>query len=150
VTQTVTGELTLHAVTNTVEIEVEGALQDGLLVVVGSTEIQFADYAIEQPVSMSVASIADHGTMEFQIVFELVSELRTYSSELRDVGAPFAGALVAFWGRTPVGGRRRPEARAGASPAPTNRPFVPLSAGYEEDAVEGVDGALGRGRVGLS
>jgi hypothetical protein len=42
VTQTVTGELTLHGVTNTVEIEVEGALQDGLLVVVGSTEIQFA------------------------------------------------------------------------------------------------------------
>jgi polyisoprenoid-binding protein YceI len=72
VTQTVTGELTLHGVTNTVEIEVEGALQDGLLVVVGSTEIQFADYDIDQPVSMSVVSIEDHGTMEFQLVFELV------------------------------------------------------------------------------
>ena len=71
VTQTVTGELTLHGVTNTVEIEVEGALQDGLLVVVGSTEIQFADYDIDQPVSMSVVSIEDHGTMEFQLVFDL-------------------------------------------------------------------------------
>jgi polyisoprenoid-binding protein YceI len=71
VTQTVTGELTLHGVTQTIEIEVEGALENGLLVVVGSTEIQFADYGIEQPVSISVVSIEDHGTMEFQLVFEL-------------------------------------------------------------------------------
>jgi polyisoprenoid-binding protein YceI len=70
ITQTVTGELTLHGVTRTIEIEVEGALQNGLLVVVGSTEIVFADYEIEQPVSMSVVSIEDHGTMEFQLIFE--------------------------------------------------------------------------------
>ena len=70
VTQTVTGELTLHGVTRTVEIGIEGALQDGLLVVVGSTEIQFADYDIDQPVSMSVVSIEDHGTLEFQLIFE--------------------------------------------------------------------------------
>ena len=70
VTQTVTGELTLHGVTRTVEIEVDGALQDGVLVVVGSTDILFADYDIEQPVSMAVVGIEDHGTMEFQLVFQ--------------------------------------------------------------------------------
>jgi polyisoprenoid-binding protein YceI len=69
VTQTVNGELTLHGVTRAVEIEVEGVLQNGQLVVVGSTVIQFADYDIEQPVSMSVVSIEDHGTMELQLVF---------------------------------------------------------------------------------
>ncbi len=69
-TQTVTGELTLHGVTQTVEIEVDGAIENGLLVVVGSTEIQFADYDIDQPVSMNVLGIADHGTMEFQLVFQ--------------------------------------------------------------------------------
>jgi polyisoprenoid-binding protein YceI len=69
VTQTVTGELTLHGVTREVELEVEGVLTNGQLVVVGSTVIQFADYNIAQPVSMSVVSIEDHGTMEFQLVF---------------------------------------------------------------------------------
>jgi polyisoprenoid-binding protein YceI len=69
VTQSVSGELTLHGVTQAVQIEVEGVLQDGQLIVVGSTEIQFADFDIDQPVSMSVVSIEDHGTMEFQLVF---------------------------------------------------------------------------------
>jgi hypothetical protein len=31
--------------------------------------IQFADYDIAQPTSMSVVSIEDHGTMELQLVF---------------------------------------------------------------------------------
>lgn len=70
VTQTVSGELTLHGVTRPIELEVEGVLQDGRLLVVGSTVIQFADYDIAQPVSMSVISIEDHGTLEFQLVFE--------------------------------------------------------------------------------
>jgi polyisoprenoid-binding protein YceI len=70
VTQTVAGELTLHGVTQPVTIEVQGAIQNGLLVVVGSTEIQFADYDIAQPVSMNVLGIADHGTMELQLVFQ--------------------------------------------------------------------------------
>jgi polyisoprenoid-binding protein YceI len=69
VTQTITGELTLHGVTNEIEVEVQGVLQNGQLVVVGSTEIQFADYDIAEPTSMSVVSIEDHGTMELQLVF---------------------------------------------------------------------------------
>jgi polyisoprenoid-binding protein YceI len=69
VKQTIQGELTLHGVTRAVEIEVQGVIQNGQLVVVGSTVIQFADYDIDQPTSMSVVSIADHGTMELQLVF---------------------------------------------------------------------------------
>jgi polyisoprenoid-binding protein YceI len=69
VTQAITGELTLHGVTRSLEIEVQGLLQDGRLVVVGSTVIEFADYNIKQPSSASVISIEDHGTMELQLVF---------------------------------------------------------------------------------
>jgi polyisoprenoid-binding protein YceI len=69
VTQTITGELILHGVTNEIEIEVQRGLQNGQLVVAGSTVIQFADYDIAQPTSMSVVSIEDHGTMELQLVF---------------------------------------------------------------------------------
>jgi polyisoprenoid-binding protein YceI len=69
VNQTVRGQLTLHGVTRPVELQAQGALHAGLLVVVGSTEIQFADYNIQQPTSFSVLSTEDHGTLEFQLVF---------------------------------------------------------------------------------
>ena len=68
--QTVKGELTLHGVTRTIEMEVEGVLKDGRLVVVGSTEIQFEDYNITEPRAASVLSIEDHGIMELQLIFE--------------------------------------------------------------------------------
>jgi len=70
VTQKVKGDLTLHGVTKAVEIEVQGALKDGRLVVVGSTVIQFADYNIAQPRAQSVLSIEDKGIMELQLIFE--------------------------------------------------------------------------------
>jgi polyisoprenoid-binding protein YceI len=68
VSHTVVGDLTLHGVTREVAVEVEAAMQNGLLVVAGSAEIRFADFAIERPVSFSVLSIEDHGTLEFQLV----------------------------------------------------------------------------------
>ena len=67
--QTAKGQLTLHGVTREIEAEVEGVLQGGMLVVVGSTQIQFADYGIEQPSSFTVLSTEDHGIMELQLVF---------------------------------------------------------------------------------
>ena len=70
VSQTVRGDLTLHGVTRAIEVEVEAALHKGMLVVVGSTRIEFADFDIERPVSFSVLSIEDHGTLEFQLVFQ--------------------------------------------------------------------------------
>ena len=37
------------------------------MTVTGSTDIVFADYGIARPNSFMVLSIADHGTMEFQL-----------------------------------------------------------------------------------
>ena len=62
---TLKGKLTLHGVTKDVEIPVKGQLQSSLLVVVGSTTIQFADYQVSKPNGASVLSIEDHGIMEF-------------------------------------------------------------------------------------
>jgi polyisoprenoid-binding protein YceI len=62
-----TGELTLHGVTNTVEVPLVAALTNGVVTVVGSLDISFADYGIVPPESMRVLSIADQGVMEFQL-----------------------------------------------------------------------------------
>jgi polyisoprenoid-binding protein YceI len=70
VKQTIKGNLTLHGVTKAIEMEVEGVLKDGRLVVVGSTVIQFADYNIEQPRAASVLSVDNKGTMELQLIFQ--------------------------------------------------------------------------------
>jgi polyisoprenoid-binding protein YceI len=70
VSQTVVGNLTLHGVTRAVEIEVQPLMQNGVLLVVGSTEIEFADFNISQPRAASVLSVEDHGTMELQLVFD--------------------------------------------------------------------------------
>ncbi len=67
---TVQGALDLHGVTNSVSIALDGQLVDGLVVVVGSTEIALADYDIEKPTGFRVLSIEDVGIMEFQLVFE--------------------------------------------------------------------------------
>jgi polyisoprenoid-binding protein YceI len=62
-----TGELTLHGVTNTVEIPLEAQLNDGVVTVVGSLDIAFADYGMSAPQSMMVLSIDDQGAMEFRL-----------------------------------------------------------------------------------
>ena len=67
---TVSGELTLHGVTNPVEIMLDGSFVNGLVVVVGSVDIALADYEIEPPTGFRVLSIEDVGLVEFQIVFE--------------------------------------------------------------------------------
>ncbi len=67
---TVQGTLDLHGVTNAVSIALEGQYVDGLVVIVGSTEIALADYNIEKPTTARVFSIDDVGIMEFQLVLE--------------------------------------------------------------------------------
>jgi polyisoprenoid-binding protein YceI len=69
VAATATGELTLHGVTKTVEVPIQAKLSGNVVTVVGSIDIVFADYAIEQPTSFAVLSIEDHGTMELQLHF---------------------------------------------------------------------------------
>lgn len=70
ITATAVGDLTIHGVTNRVELALEGQLTDaGQVVVVGSTPILLADYGIEQPESMMVLSVSDEATMEMQLIF---------------------------------------------------------------------------------
>jgi polyisoprenoid-binding protein YceI len=66
---TATGELTLHGQTRTVEVPLQARLSGGVISVTGSIPIAFADYGIERPNSMIVLSIAEQGTMEFQLHF---------------------------------------------------------------------------------
>lgn len=62
------GALTLHGVTREVTIPLEAEQRDGgLLVVVGSLPIVFADYDIDQPRSPILVSIEDNGIMELQL-----------------------------------------------------------------------------------
>ena len=61
------GTLTLHGVTRAVTIPLEAELANGVLVVVGSLPIVFADYDIAQPRSPILVSIEDNGVMELQL-----------------------------------------------------------------------------------
>ena len=67
VTVTATGELTINGVTNQVEISLEAQLVDGMILVVGSTDIVFADYAVAVPTAPMVLSVEDHGVLEVQL-----------------------------------------------------------------------------------
>lgn len=66
---TAVGDLTLHGVTNRVEIPVEARLSNGVVTVVGSLPIAFGDYGMTAPNSMRVLSIDENGIMEFQLQF---------------------------------------------------------------------------------
>jgi polyisoprenoid-binding protein YceI len=66
---TATGDLMIHGVTKSVQIPVEARVAGDVVTVTGSIDILFADYGISQPNSFLVLSIADHGTMEFQLQF---------------------------------------------------------------------------------
>ena len=69
ITTTASGELTLHGVTRTVQVPIDAQLSGDVVTVAGTIEIQFSDYEIDQPTSMIVLSIEDHGTMEFSLHF---------------------------------------------------------------------------------
>ena len=64
---TVTGDLTLHGVTKSVEVPLQAKLEGGIVTVVGSLPILFSDYDIEKPSSFVVLSVEDNGVMEFQL-----------------------------------------------------------------------------------
>ncbi len=62
-----TGDLTIHGVTRSVTVPIEGQLVGDTVVVVGRLEILFADYDIEKPSAGIVLSVDDLGEMEFQL-----------------------------------------------------------------------------------
>lgn len=70
ITASVTGNLTLHGVTNEVTFEVEAKLVGDTIRVVTKdpVPIVLADYDIEKPTGGPVASIADEGSFEFLLV----------------------------------------------------------------------------------
>jgi polyisoprenoid-binding protein YceI len=67
---TAVGDLTLHGVTRSVAVALEGQLVGDQVVVIGSTEIVFADFDIDPPTAIILVSVADEGTMEFQLILE--------------------------------------------------------------------------------
>lgn len=69
-TALVRGTLTLHGVTRDIEMELQSALVGELIVVVGSIQIEFADYGLTVPSSLAVVSTEDHGLLELQLFFE--------------------------------------------------------------------------------
>jgi polyisoprenoid-binding protein YceI len=66
---TATGQLTLHGQTRTVEIPLQARLSNGVVAIAGSLEITFSEYRIVPPTSFIALSVANHGTMELQLMF---------------------------------------------------------------------------------
>ena len=66
---TAIGDLTIHGTTKAVEIPLEAQLVDGVVVVVGSLDIVFADYGVSVPDAPIVVSAEDHGVIELQLFF---------------------------------------------------------------------------------
>ena len=63
------GELTVAGVTNPVTFTIDANVRDdGFGVVVGSTEIVWEDFGVTPPSAPIVVSIADEGTIEFQLI----------------------------------------------------------------------------------
>lgn len=61
------GELTVRDVTQPVVFPLEARLVDGVIVVVGSLRIEFADYGVEVPTAPIVLSADDFGDVELQL-----------------------------------------------------------------------------------
>ena len=70
VSTTAVGDLTLHGVTNRIDLPIEARLVDPTtMVVVGSSDVALADYEIEPPTGFAVLSIEDTGIIELQLTF---------------------------------------------------------------------------------
>lgn len=68
VERSASGRLTLHGVTREVTVPLQAQWSSDRIEVVGSLEIQFADYDIEQ-IRLNQVTTEDHGTMEFRLIF---------------------------------------------------------------------------------
>jgi polyisoprenoid-binding protein YceI len=64
-----TGDFTLHGVTKSVTVSLQGRWDGKQVQVVGNLPIAFSDYGITAPTAPAVASVDDHGEMEFQLFF---------------------------------------------------------------------------------
>ncbi len=62
------GEMTIHGVTNPIEITIDAQLIDGLVVAVGSMNMTFSDFDVTVPDGGPVVSVDDVGIVEFQFL----------------------------------------------------------------------------------
>ena len=65
----VKGELLINGIGREAEFDLQAQLVGETVVVVGSTEVVFADYDVEVPSAVIVVSAEDHGVVEFQLLF---------------------------------------------------------------------------------
>ena len=70
VTATAVGDLTLHGVTRSISIPLQGQFSNNRAVVVGTLELVFADYGIQKPSAAMVLGVDDRGVLELQLVFQ--------------------------------------------------------------------------------
>ena len=69
ISATAQGELTLHGVTQQVSFEVTAKIANGIIGVLGSIDITFADYGIANP-SNAFVTTGDTGLLEFVLAFQ--------------------------------------------------------------------------------
>ena len=69
ITATAQGELTLHGVTQQVAFDVTAKIANGVIGVLGSIDITFADYGIANP-SNAFVTTGDTGLLEFVLAFQ--------------------------------------------------------------------------------
>lgn len=62
-----TGDLTINGVTQRVEVTLDAQLVSGMILIAGSTEVNFSDYYVSTPTAQSVLSVEDHGVIEIQL-----------------------------------------------------------------------------------
>ena len=65
----VKGELLINGIGREAEFDLQAQLVGETVVVVGSTEVVFADYDVEVPSAVIVVAAEDHGVVEFQLLF---------------------------------------------------------------------------------
>ena len=93
-----TGDFTLHGVTKKVTISLEGRWDGKDVQVVGHLPIVFSDYNITAPTAPVVASVDDHGEMEFQLFFSRVKP--DYSSLTASRDTRLAAVRSCIFGRS--------------------------------------------------
>ncbi len=69
----VPGDLTLHGATRSVTLPVEARWDGTSIQIVGDLPIVLADYGISAPSGGPIASIEDHGSLEFKVFFTKAS-----------------------------------------------------------------------------
>ena len=69
ITATAQGELTMHGVTQQVAFEITAKIANGIIGVLGSIDITFADYGIANP-SNAFVTTGDTGLLEFVLAFQ--------------------------------------------------------------------------------